>query len=94
MTLQELHEKLQEKGINENDYYLHGLYGSISDEDKMGMIMKVGKYRLEYHVYFKERGQVSGKKVFFEEDEACQYFYRRQMITKDVRDGKYDKEDI
>lgn len=91
MTLQELHKKLQEKGVDKNDYYLHGLYGSLSDDDKQSMIMKKGKYGIEYVVYFRERGVINSEKTFFTEDDACQYFFRREMITIDVKNGKYDQ---
>lgn len=35
MTLAELHTKLKSKGINEDQYFLHGLFGSANDNDKI-----------------------------------------------------------
>lgn len=57
MTLQDLHIKLKELGVPENRYYLHGLYGSTSDDDKLALTIKEGVYTVEYETYYKERGK-------------------------------------
>jgi hypothetical protein len=63
MTLKELYIKLQESGISEDKYYLHGLYGaSTNDDEKLSLVMRKGKYTLEYKVYYKERGSESAIK--------------------------------
>ncbi len=56
MTLKELHRKLKKLGVSTNEYYLHGLYGSPSDNDKPALTIRKGKYTYEYEVYYKERG--------------------------------------
>jgi len=48
MTIADLHTKLKEKGIPEDRYFLHGLYGSTDDNEKMAMIIKVGTYAVQY----------------------------------------------
>lgn len=59
-------------GILEDNYYLHGLYGSTND--KPALIIKRGKYTIQYEVYYKERGTISSLKVFTDEEDACRYF--------------------
>lgn len=81
MTIAELHNKLQELNIPIDRYYLHGLYGSIDDNDKIGLIMRRGKYTLEYEVYFKDRGKKTSSQIFTSEDQACNYLFKR------IKDG-------
>lgn len=88
MTLEELHINLKELGVLEDRYYLHGLYGSANDEDSLALVMKRGKYTLEYEVYFKERGHKSSILIFTSEDEACQYIYKSLKSSKES-DDKY-----
>jgi len=90
MTLQELSIKLQELGVPEDRYYLHGLYGSTSDDDKLSVTMRKGTYFLEYEVYFKERGEKHSTRIFTNEDEACQYLYKRLKENKEIED-RYSK---
>ncbi|TFF40070.1 hypothetical protein [Mucilaginibacter psychrotolerans] len=91
MTLSELYVKLKELGISEDRYYLHGLYGAIDDNDRLGLVMQKGKYSPEYIVYYKERGEMQSKKIFFTEDDACQYVYKSLVGSKTGR-GQYPKE--
>ncbi|HWK06833.1 MAG TPA: hypothetical protein VNS58_24530 [Puia sp.] len=77
MTLAELHNKLKELQISENTYYLHGIYGSSDDNDKMALTIRKGKIAVEYEVYFKEKGEKQSTKTFITEDGACQYIYRQ-----------------
>lgn len=81
MTIAELHTKLHELGIPSEDYYLHGLYGSTSDNERLAMQIKKGKYTIEYEVYFRERGVKHSSRVFTDEHEACAYFLKR--LTRD-----------
>ena len=77
MTLAELHSKLKELEIPESTYYLHGIYGSSDDNDKIALTIKKGKLTVEYEVYYKERGAKQSTKIFITEDDACQYIYRQ-----------------
>lgn len=90
MTLSDLHIRLKELGILEDRYYLHGLYGSSSDEDKLSLVIRKGSYSVEYEIYFKERGEKHSSRTFTNEDEACQYFYKRLKENKEIED-KYSK---
>jgi len=90
MTLQELHIQLKELGILENAYYLHGLYGSTCDDNKLSLVIRKGPYSVEYEVYFKERGEKQPSRIFTNEDEACQYLYKRLKENKEIED-KYSK---
>ena len=80
MTIKDLHVKLQEIGVTEKRYYLHGLYGSTDDNDKLGMLIKKGRYNLEYEVYYRERGDKHSSRIFIIEEDACRYFLH-QMIN-------------
>lgn len=77
MTIEELHNKLVELGISESMYYLHGIYGSNSDRDKIALSINRGKYFREYEVYFRERNEKSSVKIFTNETEACEYIFRK-----------------
>lgn len=79
MTVSELHVALKEKGISEDRYFLHGLYGSTDDNDKISLTIRRGKYHIEYETYFKERGEKHSSRVFFTESEACEYIYQQLM---------------
>lgn len=69
MTISELYNQLQSLNIPEDWYYLHGLYGSTDDNDKIALAIKKGGC----DVYFKERGQKTSEKHFDTESEACKY---------------------
>ena len=90
MTIEELHIKLKDLGILENRYYLHGLYGSINDNDKLSLTIKKGVHSTEYEVYYKERGEKHSVRRFTVEDDACQYVYKRLKENKEIED-KYSK---
>ena len=90
MTLEELNRKLVELGITDNRYYLHGLYGSTDDNDKLALSIKREKHAVEFEVYFKERGEKHSTRTFTTEDEACQYMYKRLKENKET-DDKYSK---
>lgn len=74
MNIKELHLELVRLKIDENDFYLHGLYGATDDNEKTALQIKQGKYRLEYEIYFKERGEKHSVRIFYEEEKACAYF--------------------
>lgn len=77
MTIKELHKRLQEDGILEDQYFLHGLFGSSDDNDKIGLTIKKGQYGLEYETYYKERGEKHAIRTFATEKEACEYIYKK-----------------
>ena len=84
MTIKELHIRLQELNVPEERYFLHGLYGSTEDEGRLSMIIKKGKYTIEYEVYFRERGEKHSIIIFTNETEACEY-----MLKRIVESDKY-----
>ena len=84
MTIQELHSKLKEAGISENTYYLHGIYGSLDDNDKIALTIRKGKIAVEYEVYFKEKGKKQSAKIFITEDEVCQCIYKKLSLDPRV----------
>ena len=90
MNLNELHIKLRELGISEDRYYLHGLYGSTNDDNKLSLIIKKGMHTTEYEVYFKERGEKHSVRLFATEDDACQYIYKRLKENKKLEE-KYSR---
>lgn len=77
MTIEELHNRLREKGISENQYFFHGLYGSTDDNEKIALTIKKGQYNVEYKTYFKERGEKHSVRIFTTEKEACEYIYKK-----------------
>jgi hypothetical protein len=79
MTIEELHKKLIELQIPENQYYLHGLYGSTDDNDKIALIIKKGKYTIEYETYFKERGQKHSIMTFRDENEVSNWILMKLL---------------
>lgn len=90
MTLQELHIKLKNLGVPEDRYYLQGLYGATSDDDKLALTIKKGVYTVEYETYYKERGEKHSVRIFTTENEACQYLYKLLKENKEIED-KYSK---
>jgi hypothetical protein len=76
MTIEELYNKLKDLNIPDDQYYLHGLYGSTDDNDKVSLIMKRGSYTIEYEVYFRERGVKDSIRNFTDESEACNYILK------------------
>jgi len=77
MTISDLHKNLNENGIKEDQYFLHGLYGSTDDNEKIALTIKKGKYNIEYETYFKERGEKHSIRTFKTEEEACEYIYKK-----------------
>jgi hypothetical protein len=89
MSLPDLYKKLIERGIAEDRFYLHGLYGSPDDNDKLSMVLKKGKYAIEYEIYFRERGEKHNIITFTEEDKACNYFFKR--LTESLELEQFNK---
>lgn len=73
MTIEELNSELKNLGVSDDRYYLHGLFGSSGDNDKIAMTVKMGKCTAEYEVYYTERGEKHSSRTFTNEKEACEY---------------------
>jgi hypothetical protein len=86
MTIAELYNDLVQLGIPEDRYYLHGLYGSTSDDEKLALIVKMIRDTVEYKVYYKEKGEKHSVRVFLTEDDACQYMYKKLKASKEMED--------
>lgn len=83
MTIEELYKKLVELQIPEDRYYLHGLYGSSDDNDKIALIIRKGKYTTEYETYFKERGEKHSVRMFTNENEASNWLLEKLVYEQD-----------
>ncbi|WP_287059681.1 hypothetical protein, partial [Algoriphagus sp.] len=77
MTLAELHTKLKSNGIGEDQYFLHGLFGSTDDNDKIGLTIRQGQNGLEYETFYKERGEKHSIRTFTTEKEACEHIFKK-----------------
>ncbi len=77
MTIKELHNQLKECGIKEDRYFLHGLFGSTDDNDKIGLTIRKGQHGVEYETYYRERGEKHSIRTFATENEACEYIYNK-----------------
>jgi hypothetical protein len=80
--LKQLHDRLQEQGISAELYRLHGLFGSIDEDEKLSLEIKKGKYTIEYEVYYKERGEKRSILTFYDIDEACTYVFDQLIDYK------------
>ena len=88
LTLESLHKKLNNLGITTEQYYLHGLFGSTDDNDKLSLTITKGKETLEYEIYYKERGEKHLKDIFTTEEEACKYIlsqFQEQLTIEKVQ---------
>ncbi|MFA9192616.1 hypothetical protein AAGV28_14660 [Flavobacterium sp. FZUC8N2.13] len=77
MTLAELHTKLKSNGIGEDQYFLHGLFGSTDDNDKIGLTIRQGQNGFEYETFYKERGEKHSIRTFTTEKEACEHIFKK-----------------
>ena len=78
--LKGLHEKLKSHGISEDCYHLLGLFGSTSDEGKISINIKRGKYTIIFEVYSRERGEKVSIIEFNDLDEACEYIFKQLSV--------------
>lgn len=76
MNLSELYIQLKKIGVGDNEIYLHGLYGSTDNNEKLSMTIKRGKYSAIWEVYFKERVEKHSVREFDNESEACDYYIK------------------
>ena len=82
MELNELYKTLKESGISDDSIYLHGLYGSANDDEKLSLTIKRGKYSAIWEVYFKERGSKHSIIEFNNESEACEHYLKKMIKNK------------
>jgi len=80
MDIKKLYEELSNHNINEELYYLHGLYGSPYSENKMNLVIVRGRYFIEYWVYEDERGEKYNLRKFLKEEEACRFFLKKILL--------------
>jgi len=88
MTILDLHIKLKELGIKEEEYYLHGLYGSVNDKDKIALTIRKAEFAVEYETYYKEKGEKHSVRIFNSEKEACLYILSK-LIDERTFNKKY-----
>ncbi|UWX55740.1 hypothetical protein NYZ99_04760 [Maribacter litopenaei] len=77
MTISELHNKLKDSGIPEDQYYLHGLFGSKNDNDKIALTIRNEPSGIKYETYYKERGEKHSVRIFQTENKACEFIYKK-----------------
>jgi len=70
MKIKELEQKLQEINVPKEVYSI--LKGGLPNEQYC--ITKNGD---DWEVYYSERGNKSGLKIFDAEEKACEYFYKK-----------------
>ncbi|OLP67052.1 hypothetical protein BACPU_04110 [Bacillus pumilus] len=70
MKLKELEQKLIE--INVPDYVYSILKGGLPNEQYC-----LAKDGANWEVYYSERGNKTGLKIFEDEETACEYFYKK-----------------
>jgi hypothetical protein len=77
MTIKELHKRLEESVILEDQYFLHGLFGSTDDNDKIGLKIRQGQNGLEYETFYKDCGEKHSIRTFKTEKEACEHIFKK-----------------
>jgi len=93
LNLQQTYEELSRLGIPEDRYYLHGLYGSTDDDQRLGLTIRRGKYTIEYEVYFRERGEKGDIRTFTDEAKATEYFVNK-LFESYLFEQTYSRPDI
>jgi hypothetical protein len=84
--LKELHERLKSRGISEDRYHLLGLFGSSSDEGKIALNIKRGKYTIVFEIYSRDRGERHSVMEFNNIDETCDYIFKKAIESKALND--------
>ena len=73
MNFERTYKVLCQLGIPEDRYYLNGQFGSTSDDERLALTARRGKYTIEYEVYFRERDEIRSIRTFTDETEASDY---------------------
>ena len=72
--IEKLYYRMKVLGIAEESYYLQGLYGSKSDDNKLALVLREENNSTKYEMYFKENGEKHVIQVFTDFDIAANYF--------------------
>ena len=80
MDIADLYAELKTMAVPDSKIYLHGLYGSTDDNEKLALTVKMGEKRPIWEVYFKERGQINSLRQFDDEHSACEYYLKRCKV--------------
>ena len=72
--IEKLYFRMKALGISEESYYLQGLYGSQSDDNKLALVVREENNSTKYEMYFKENGEKHVIQVFIDFDIAANYF--------------------
>ena len=72
--LKKLYFRMKALGIAEESYYLQGLYGSKTDDNKLALVLNEENNSTEYEMYYKEKGEKHVIQVFTDFDIASNYF--------------------
>jgi hypothetical protein len=83
MNIEQLYNRLIKAGIPENRFYLHGLFGSTDDNERLALTVYRRGEKTYYEIYFKERGISSTVNVFSNESEACIFIYEKLIYERD-----------
>ncbi|RVU01421.1 hypothetical protein EOD41_05515 [Mucilaginibacter limnophilus] len=89
MTIEDLHDKLNELNIKPEQYYLNGIYGAATDDYKIALRIKELFFLKLYYVYYKERGVIASEKIMLDKHEAYSYFLS-QFISRKIYERKID----
>ena len=83
MNIEQLYKRLTEAGVPEYKFYLHGLFGSTDDNERLALTIYRRDKETFYEVYFKERGTSSTLNVCSNESEACKFIYEKLIYERD-----------
>jgi hypothetical protein len=84
MNIEQLYKRLIEAGVPEHRFYLHGLFGSTDDIERLALTIYRRSDKTYYEVYFKERGSTSSTlDVFSTESEACNFMFQKLIYERD-----------
>ncbi len=72
--IEKLYFRMKALGIAQESYYLQGLYGSLTDDSKLALVMKEENKSTKYELYYKENGEKHVIQIFTDFDIASNYF--------------------
>jgi len=83
MNIEQLYKRLTEAGVPEYRFFIHGLFGSTDENERLALTIYKQGDKTCYEVYFKERGTSSTLNVFSTESEACNFMYEKLIYERD-----------